>query len=168
MKTNEQTLWLAIQNLLDASYLDERPDPPPALVAARQHARHTIDRVVPRAAVDLPPLGWDLSPMEREVFEFANERWPRRDLPGRVRKLGEEFGELAEAVARYLSRSIGGDEALYEARSNVLKEAADCGIVLDDLCAILKASLHQAKVRKMHENQRREDVTDTKAKGGTR
>lgn len=51
----------------------------------------------------------------RELIAFTVDNEIPRDLPSRVRKAGEEFGELAEAVANSLGRFS----------PNVENEAAD-------------------------------------------
>lgn len=81
--------------------------------------------------------------LEEEIKKFADDRWPDRDVAGRLRKLGEEFGELAEAVAR------GDNNATF-------LEAADCGIVLTDLLALQGKSLTIAMMVKMEINHSRE------------
>lgn len=86
----------------------------------------------------------DLSPIEAEIKAFADGRWPSRSLAGRLRKLGEEVGELAEAVVN-LHMGVG-------AVDEIVTEAADCRIVLADLCALLNRSLDEATRRKMDEN----------------
>ena len=68
--------------------------------------------------------------LEDKVSGFCNERYPR-DLPSRLRKLGEEFGELAEAIARGRKKEI-------------VEEAGDCGFVLIDICKLMGSSLSAA------------------------
>lgn len=65
-----------------------------------------------------------------KIKDWCDKAYPR-DLPGRIRKLGEEFGELAEAVAR-------------GQRKEIIAEAADCGFILKDICGILNTSLDDA------------------------
>lgn len=84
-----------------------------------------------------------MTALETEIKQFADDRWPDRDVAGRLRKLGEEFGELAEAVARG-----DGDAAFLE--------AADCAIVLTDLLALQGKSLTVAMMVKMEINHTRE------------
>jgi len=86
-----------------------------------------------------------MTDLEQRIFRFANERWPDRDRAGRMRKLGEEFGELAEALIR-------GDE------TEICMEAADCGIVLADLMGLSGVSLNAAMEAKLIVVQRREHV----------
>lgn len=86
-----------------------------------------------------------MTDLEQRIFDFANQRWPERDRAGRLRKLGEEFGELAEALVR-------GDE------TEICMEAADCGIVLADLLALSGCSLTAAMEAKMVVNNRRKDL----------
>ena len=73
--------------------------------------------------------------LETKILDFCNERYPR-DLPSRLRKMGEEFGELAEAIAR-------------GRRKEIIEEAGDCGIILTDICALLNASLVAAMDTKL-------------------
>ena len=66
---------------------------------------------------------------------FADLRWPDRDLPGRLRKLGEEFGELAEAVCYVgLTSKVPEDAGLCLA--NFALEIADCAIILQDMLIV--------------------------------
>ena len=81
-----------------------------------------------------------MNELELRVKRFADSRWPKRDLAGRVRKLGEEFGELAEAVARLESVSNGHGE-IFKRRNHVAEEAADCAIILSDIVGLLGLSL---------------------------
>lgn len=93
--------------------------------------------------------------LEQDIKQFADERWPSRDVAGRLRKLGEEIGELAEAVAHYeYNRAINkcGELAVW----NVRLEAADVGIVLTDLLAVLDgSSLQEMMLVKMAMNKDR-------------
>jgi len=84
--------------------------------------------------------GFAVTGLEQEIKSFADRKWPGRDLAGRLRKLGEEFGELAEAIAR------GEMEEAY-------LEAADCGIVLADLVALMGKSLTIGMMVKMEINK---------------
>jgi NTP pyrophosphatase (non-canonical NTP hydrolase) len=84
-----------------------------------------------------------MTSLENDIKSFADERWPNRDVPERLRKLGEEFGELAEAIAR-------GDDAA------AFLEAADCGIILADLLALKGKSLTVAMMIKMEINATKE------------
>lgn len=76
-----------------------------------------------------------MTSLEMKIFNFCHARYPR-DLPSRLRKLGEEFGELAEAIAR-------------GRRKEIIEEAGDCAIVLTDICALLDASLVAAMDTKL-------------------
>ena len=87
--------------------------------------------------------GFTMTGLEEDIKKFADERWPDRDVAGRLRKLGEEFGELAEAIAR------GDDDAAF-------LEAADCAIVLADMMALRCKSLTVAMMVKMEINYNRE------------
>lgn len=76
-----------------------------------------------------------MTTLELKIFDFCNQRYPR-DLPSRLRKLGEEFGELAEAIARGRKKEI-------------IEEAGDCAFVLADICALQDASLSAAMDTKL-------------------
>lgn len=82
--------------------------------------------------------------LEQRIKTFADSRWPERDIPGRIRKLGEEFGELAEAVAR-MDQSMPTEDEV----NDVILEAADCAIILTDLVALLDKSLTIAMMIKI-------------------
>lgn len=84
-----------------------------------------------------------MNSFEVDVKRFADSRWPSRDLPGRIRKLGEEFGELAEAVAKHQANPEPQTKAF------VVEEAADCGIILTDILALLGVSLSDAMEMKL-------------------
>lgn len=71
-----------------------------------------------------------MTDLELKIKAWCDKEYPR-DLPGRLRKLGEEFGELAEAVAR-------------GQRKEIIEEAGDCGLILKDICGILNVSLDDA------------------------
>jgi NTP pyrophosphatase (non-canonical NTP hydrolase) len=83
--------------------------------------------------------GMVMTNLELEIKRFADQQWPGRDVADRIRKLGEEFGELAEALLR------GDQEAAF-------LEAGDCGIVLTDLLALLGKSLTVAMMVKLDIN----------------
>ena len=59
-----------------------------------------------------------------DICRTADRFWPQRDLPSRLRKLGEELGELHEALLRFKL-----DEAELE--------IADVAIVLSDLLYVM-------------------------------
>ena len=84
--------------------------------------------------------------LERSIKEFADAYWPNRTPATRIRKLGEEFGELAEAYAEYRANPRFGSVA------NVKSEAADVAIVLIDLLALMGGSLDYEIRKKMAEN----------------
>lgn len=94
-----------------------------------------------------PPPPSALTEFEAEVMAFADERFGHRTLGGRIRKLGEEFGELAEAVIA-LQQGTGSVDA-------IAAEAADCNLVLTDLLALLKRSLAAASKAKLAHNKTR-------------
>jgi NTP pyrophosphatase (non-canonical NTP hydrolase) len=64
-----------------------------------------------------------MNTIETELRAFANQHL-RRDIPSRVRKLGEELGEFHEALA------AGNTDG-------AVKEAADVALVLTDLVDLL-------------------------------
>lgn len=82
-----------------------------------------------------------MNPLELEIAQFADKHL-RRDLASRLKKLGEEYGELAEAIAN-------GD------RVGSRLEAADCGIVLTDIAHLLGASLQDLMAYKFQIVQER-------------
>lgn len=92
-----------------------------------------------------------LTPIEADIHAFANARWPVRTLASRLRKLGEEVGELAEAVVQlHVGKSGTVDE--------IVAEAADCRIVLADLCALIGRSLDEETVKKLAVMKRRDPL----------
>lgn len=66
--------------------------------------------------------------LELRIKNYADARWPDRDIKSLMRKLAEEHIELMEAVAQ-------GDEA------GIRFEAADMAILLVDLLALQGDSL---------------------------
>lgn len=58
--------------------------------------------------------------------------------------MGEEFGELAEAIAR-------------GQRKEIIEEAGDCGFILIDICGLLGASLSNAIETKLYIKQALKD-----------
>jgi NTP pyrophosphatase (non-canonical NTP hydrolase) len=68
-----------------------------------------------------------MNPLAQQIVDFADANF-KRDLPSRLKKLGEEFGELAEAIAK-------GDQV------SARLEVADCAIVLTDIAHLLKSDL---------------------------
>ena len=90
--------------------------------------------------------------LENQIKQWADGKWPNRTLASRLRKLGEEFGELAEAVAsREGYRHYGKDASSLCA----VKEAADCAIILSDICSMLGYSLSGVMTEKFAEVQAR-------------
>ena len=74
----------------------------------------------------------------------------------KIRKLGEEFGELAEALAEYIAAANCSDGE-FEARKQALKdEAGDMGIVLADFCILVGFSLDDAMRQKLAKTKARE------------
>lgn len=81
--------------------------------------------------------------LQNRITTWANDRMPNRDIPSRLRKLGEEHGELSEAVTRYL---------LNPTSANKLKagiEAADMALVLMDTLAMMDMNLLKCMLIKM-------------------
>lgn len=106
-----------------------------------------------------------ISPVVNRIKEFADLRWPDRDLPGRLRKLGEEIGEVNEAAARlyaHLSCPIEDTEAFRETYLDLLAELTteigDAAIVLQDILIItgVDGDLMEVADAKMEVNERRE------------
>ncbi len=87
--------------------------------------------------------------LEHDIHKWANERFPDRTLASRLRKLGEEFGELAEAVCNV--PNYPHSELCHTAAF----EAADCAIVLSDICSMLGYSLSGVMTAKFTEVQKR-------------
>lgn len=86
-----------------------------------------------------------MTDLEQRIHTFADERWPDRTIAQKLKKMGEEFGELAEAVA------VAGVGFVYSTseRACILEEAADCANVLSDLCSMLGASLSEEQAKKL-------------------
>lgn len=103
----------------------------------------------------------DIHPVVQRIKEFADLRWPDRDLPGRIRKLGEEFGELAESVAR-MEGARGTDtvteEMWMDLLANMVMEISDCSIVLQDILIVagVTGDLCECMNAKMEVNELRE------------
>lgn len=74
--------------------------------------------------------------LEKEIKQWADGKWPDRTVAGRIRKLGEEVGELAEAL---IDREATGGHDIMTLQA--VQEAADCAIILSDLCSMLGYSL---------------------------
>ena len=69
--------------------------------------------------------------LDRDIEAWADEQWPDADLAAKFRKLGEEVGELGEALARFSAEK--------ERRRWALPEIADCGIILSHMARMLGA-----------------------------
>jgi NTP pyrophosphatase (non-canonical NTP hydrolase) len=92
--------------------------------------------------------------LEQEIKAWADSRWPTRTLASRLRKLGEEVGELAEAVCNYESLPEYCRETDFESgRITASREAADCAIILSDICSLLGYSLSAVMREKFAEVQ---------------
>ena len=128
------------------------------------------------------------SPVVQRIKEFADLRWPDRDLPGRLRKLGEEIGELNEAAARLCTSAcfnygkypdptypdtLAANEEYEHCLSLLALEVADVAIILQDILIITKCDgdLTEYMDVKMEVNERREwpvhisDVVDDEQEG---
>jgi len=99
-------------------------------------------------------------PVVARIKEFADLRWPDRDLPGRLRKLGEEFGELSEAIARLCGMRPGlvDEEEHLNLLANMTMEVADVAIILQDILIVagVEGDLLECMDAKMEVNERRE------------
>jgi NTP pyrophosphatase (non-canonical NTP hydrolase) len=105
----------------------------------------------------------EIHPVVTRIKEFADLRWPDRDLPGRMRKLGEEMGELAEAVARLHRLPLppetdAQDDEYLDLLSCFATEVGDCAIILQDMLIISNfgGTLLDYMDAKMEVNERRE------------
>ncbi len=88
--------------------------------------------------------------LEHAIKDFADDAFGSRDVPSRFRKLGEEIGELGEAIARYTG------EKSRPHHQAVCLEAADVAIVLADLLIVLGGeSLAGWSAVKMDRNRER-------------
>lgn len=87
--------------------------------------------------------------LEAQIKEYADGLWPRRTPFSRLRKLGEEFGELTEACANF------GQDARFGKVAAIKEEAADMAIILTDFISLLGGSLEEEMVKKMRVNVQR-------------
>ncbi len=106
-----------------------------------------------------------ISPVVQRIKGFADLRWPDRDLPGRLRKLGEEVGELNEAASRLyaaLSQGTIDTEVYYNLLADMTMEVADVAIILQDIMIIsgVDGDLLEGMDAKMEVNERREWPVD--------
>lgn len=95
------------------------------------------------------------------IKEFADLRWPDRDLLDRLRKIGEEYGEMNEAAARFFRLQClpdVPDEAYMNALAHLTMEVADVAILLQDILILsgVEGDLIQCMMAKMEVNERRE------------
>lgn len=94
--------------------------------------------------------------LERDIFKVQETRWPQRTIANRIRKLGEEFGELGEALIEYsAAANAPGNPGLPEYWQKIREESGDVGIVLADLCLLLGFSLSRAMREKLEKNEAR-------------
>lgn len=103
----------------------------------------------------------DILPIVQRIKEFADLRWPDRDLPARLRKLGEEVGELNEAVSRLYAvlSQVNVDTDVYlNLMADMAMEVADVAIVLQDILIIsgVDGDLVEYMDAKMEVNELRE------------
>lgn len=82
--------------------------------------------------------------LQRRIKVWADARMPDRDVPSRLRKLGEEHGEFNEAVARFMSNPTSANKIHAGA------EAADMALVLMDTLGLMGMSLLECMRVKMH------------------
>ena len=90
-----------------------------------------------------------------DVVELANKDKNMQDLPRRIIKLGEEYGELSQAYLSWTSKNNHREKC----RVDVLEEAIDCMIVSaeialslckDDLFALRAAEIEQMFLMKIN------------------
>ena len=73
--------------------------------------------------------------IQQRIKVWADARMPERDIPGRLRKLGEEHGEFGEAVMHYMMDPTP-DNAIAAG-----VEAADMAMILADTLGMMGLSL---------------------------
>lgn len=69
--------------------------------------------------------------LDEEIQEWAEKEWPDADLGHKFRKLGEEVGELGEALMRLMYDATEIEHARHE--------IADCANVLSHMARMLGA-----------------------------
>ncbi len=97
-----------------------------------------------------------MTALELEISQAADRRWRKRTIANRLRKLGEEFGELAEALMELAGAANASDGEFERCKQAVRDEAGDTGIVLADLCALAGFSLDEAMRQKLAKNKAKE------------
>ena len=101
--------------------------------------------------------------LEQGIKEWADGKWPARTLGSRLRKLGEEVGELAEAGCDRTERlGYCTMDERHAATLVMVREAADCAIVLSDICSMLGYSLSAVMRDKFAEVQARPGAGELK------
>jgi NTP pyrophosphatase (non-canonical NTP hydrolase) len=95
-----------------------------------------------------------MTKLETQIKTFADERWPNRTPFSKLRKLGEEFGELSQVCANYDGGRFGRIAAIKE-------EAADMAIVLSDFVSLFGGSLEEEMIKKMRTNVRDQQMLST-------
>lgn len=90
-----------------------------------------------------------MTDLETRIKQWADGALPDRTLASLLRKLGEEVGELAEAVC-----NRGEDQRTHSNTQHAIaREAADCAIVLSDICSLLGYSLSGVMAEKVDQLQ---------------
>lgn len=109
-----------------------------------------------------------MTALELDIAQTHDRLWRKRTVSNRIRKLGEEFGELAEALAEYIA-AVNCSNGEFEARKQALKdEAGDMGIVLADFCILVGFSLDDAMRQKLAKTKAREAEAERASRRKTR
>lgn len=97
------------------------------------------------------------SNLETEIQEWAEAKWPDAKLPKKFSKLGEEIGELGEALANLAwqdGRAFGDKGSLQSLKAikDVVAEIADCAMILSHMARMLgHEGLHEIMRTKFEE-----------------
>ena len=109
--------------------------------------------------------------LDEEIQEWAQGKWPGAKLPEKYRKLGEEQGELGEALinlADIWARTTDGSLLRGPAKYAALKETADCAIVLSQIARMLGADgLMEVMELKFRELKVRDELVEHCIHGNT-
>lgn len=98
--------------------------------------------------------GDDVMTIDEEIGAWNDRVHPDADLPAKFRKLGEEVGELGEALMRF--QHYENNQRFVDCRM----EVADCAIVLSHMARLLGAeSLDELMRRKFKVLLERENVS---------
>ena len=84
-----------------------------------------------------------MTDLETRIKQWADGAMPDRTLASRLRKLGEEVGELAEAVCNLGPNKPDTNGYFSDLYAPAAQETADCAIVLSDICSLLGFSTVQ-------------------------